>query len=284
MIAPAWSRPSRATTETHCAAYIVDDVGGVHRGGVAADAPLGVRPADGDADVPPGHVAEERVAPVPDQGVGGESDQPVPQVVLEVVPQQRVVVVEQLAGGRAEVLEVVVETVPTSAQPAGPVGEGHLDVVRREPRRRRQREPTVDQRQAGDPFGMAVSQGQGDEATHRHPDDRNPVEAERVEHRRHVVGMTGEPVGTLDLDAVGTTAQVRRDQGELGRLRVQPRPEPAVAADPVDREHRFGGATEDLVGEVATGYGHRPDLGRRRHGSTVGGRPTAARAAGRTGA
>ena len=120
---------------------------------------------------------------------------------------------------------------------------------------------------------MAVPQLQGDEAAHRHPDDGDPVQAQHVEHHRHVVGVAGEPVGALDLDAVAPAPQVGRDERELGRLGVQPGPEPAMAADPVDREHRRGGTAEDLVREVATGHGHRPDLGRRRHESTVGAAP-----------
>ena len=74
-----------------------------------------------------------------------------------------------------------------------------------------------------------------------------------MEQEGQVVGVPGQAEGTRDVDAVGTTAKVGGDQGELGRLGMQPGPEPAVAADAVDGEDRFAGAGEDLIGQGAAG-------------------------------
>jgi hypothetical protein len=89
-------------------------------------------------------------------------------------------------------------------------------------------------------------------------------QAEAVEDGDHVPRVPAHRGRTADACAVTAAAQVGRDQAEAGIGRPQPVPLPALAADAVDGEDRFGARHERLDGEPAAGHLHGDDLAPRR--------------------
>lgn len=84
-------------------------------------------------------------------------------------------------------------------------------------------------------------------------------QAQPIQDGHHVGGMPGDRRGSFGTDAVTASAQVGRDQAEAGRGGPQPVPQPALAADAVDGDHRLRSGSELLdvngaAGDLYPGY------------------------------